>query len=308
MMDSALAITTAAGYDSGMNCYIEFCDVYGFSVFEQTDYQMTSFGIFCWKVRGNCTSTIKKKLYAVRDHWLKDTEHAGRWKPFMDSTLFPQLSRFFLGLDKNTFRATPMRERAPIPDEEIAKLHDVFPKVASSLAAGLSCWLVAIIMYLDARRPGEFLSEYVRRTYLPGPCLAQVSFLPAGSAPRLCSITVFHLKEVKNHKTGPRYDIPVPNIPGLFSVGDAFAELYGPTADEAWCRAHGEWPLLPDSDRGPMSYKNFALTLDRAGEEIGVAPPLLPQDIMRDKSRTTGTLGSRDEAGRRLEIERLSRL
>jgi hypothetical protein len=266
-LSDVLAPKTAAGYKSGASSYESFCEFYGLDQWKQTDDQLSLFAKFR-QAYGDCAGTIRNKLYAVRDMFVRHPTHSGEWKAFTNSQIFPKLNRLLNGYEKDRMRlGSEEMKREPIPLSELAKLREAFREVATSVVAGLAYWLAALIMLLAARRPGELFSSVVLAVHVAGPTLCQVTFLPEGSSPKECQTMILTLAEVKNRKKGPRYEIAVPNVPGTFSVGDAFAAMWG--NDLKKLRNHADAPLFMDTQKADMSYNNFYGGMDRAGQLLG---------------------------------------
>lgn len=124
------------------------------------------------------------------------------------------------------------------------------------MGQGKSLRLCALIMRLAARRSCDVLWKRVNGKAKPGPCVGDVRFLPAGVKPSspLCKAMVISRGATKNDHESAVVQFAVPNVPGKFSVGAAFAALWGDASPP--CR-YDCFPLLPNNDVEDLSYRVF---------------------------------------------------
>lgn len=122
-------------------------------------------------------------------------------------------------------------------------------------------------MRLAARRSCDVFWKRVNGKAKPGPRVGDVRFLPAGVDPAspLCKSMVIRRGSTKNNHESAMVEFAVPNVPGKFSVGDAFVQLWGHVSPP--CR-FDSMPLLPNGDMEDVSYRVFLAAFQAVADEL----------------------------------------
>lgn len=123
--ERALSVRTRASYSSGVNVFIQFCELYGVK-FHEADWvgseaTMVNFVCFCAKIKGLAHSTIKLYLAGVRNYCIISNLKY----PFVtsDNQAMLQLQLVLKGVKRSRLPSTLLR--LPITAPILGKLFDV---------------------------------------------------------------------------------------------------------------------------------------------------------------------------------------